>query len=128
MEAKDLMLGNYVNQGIEGIGEVSGYQLYQLTVKENGGNCADYYNDFKPIPLTEEWLLKFGFYQKENSSYWYPKKCWHRYTFGHNRLGHPYCNLEVKGENIPHATCYYVHQLQNLYHVLTGKDLIIVSN
>ena len=81
--------------------------------------------DTEPIPLTEEWLLRFGFSKKDKSSYWYPNKCWHRYCFGYTKFGGAYLNLEPEGGIVPHATCYYVHQLQNLYFALTQKELII---
>ena len=124
MEAKELRIENLVN-----------FEFH----KDSGGTKAinvlasDLINIlhfekskfYKPIPLTEEWLVKFGFIKKDNSSYWHPNKCWHRYVFGYNKFGLPYLNLEPEGGIIPHATCNYVHQLQNLYFALTNKELTI---
>lgn len=81
--------------------------------------------DIISIPLTEEWLLKFAFYQKEKSSYWYPKGCWHRYVFHPHAPFRACLNLEPEGCIVPHAQVYYVHQLQNLVHALTGEELIV---
>jgi hypothetical protein len=76
---------------------------------------------FKPIPLTEEWLLKFGL---EKIGIW---------TFSLNLVG----NLDLiyylgeKGWSIglksysDFSNLKYVHQLQNLYFSLTGKELTI---
>jgi hypothetical protein len=61
--------------------------------------------DYQPIPLTEEWLLKFGFDVKEPVliSSW---------KFS------PFCDTII-------TKCEYVHQLQNLYFALIGTELIV---
>jgi hypothetical protein len=76
---------------------------------------------FKPIELTEEWLLKLGL---EKIGIW---------TFSLNLVG----NLDLiyylgeKGWSIglksysDFSNLKYVHQLQNLYFALTGEELII---
>lgn len=85
----------------------------------------------EPIPLTKEWLLKFGFGKKE-----YPSGVvWH---IGFNNLTHGYLFdlvwLEspelINAPNLPfykngRYTIYYVHQLQNLYFALTGEELTL---
>jgi hypothetical protein len=64
-------------------------------------------DELKPIPLTEEWLLKFGFEQMDL----------HRF------------NLEIsilstdRGMYFQTTIINYVHQLQNLYFALTGNEL-----
>jgi hypothetical protein len=77
---------------------------------------------FEGIPLTEEWLLKFGF-GKHHSKI---EKDW--FTLGDFILGqydgklipsvYGESGLEGYGEGIQ-----FVHQLQNLYFALTGKEL-----
>jgi hypothetical protein len=68
------------------------------------------------IPLTEEWLSKFGF------------KIWDRNKW--SDLGMNIVLLE-NGDNFlflanqRHVNIFYVHQLQNLYFVLTGEELTI---
>ena len=73
-------------------------------------------DDFRAIPLTEEWLLKCGFVEN----------CYQdRFE---NKFIHVECN-KIRGktelwiENIPHIK--YIHQLQNLYFALTGEELQI---
>jgi len=89
---------------------------------------------FEPIPLTEEWLIKFGA-EKSNDEYggfFLPKhngtrlrikyaeryigeskvKCWSIF-FGIGRYGGFYVQAD------------HVHQLQNLYFALTGEELTI---
>lgn len=75
----------------------------------------------RPIPLTEELLLKCGF-----------EKC----NYGNNKEFISYkmdwfnCRLAVgvlsiMGYNNRHQDIKYLHQLQNLYFALTGKELEI---
>jgi hypothetical protein len=61
----------------------------------------------KPIPLTEEWLLKFDLCRKE----W----LW-------NGEEIEYWVQDGDGATLI-KSCKYVHQLQNLFFVLTGKEL-----
>lgn len=76
----------------------------------------------KPIPLTEEWLIKFGFeldlkhgdylvnqiYQAD--FYYYVID-----SFEYNSGGYSHCEVKIE----------HVHQLQNLYFALTGEELTI---
>jgi len=66
----------------------------------------------KPIPLTEEWLLKFGFVKDKLTNY-----DWYKGDF-EICLPSYFKYKESHIHNIKH-----VHQLQNLYHALTGKEL-----
>lgn len=65
-----------------------------------------------PIPLTEEWLLKFGFGKENGYPYKFPNGVLKIrngvYFFKHN-------DIEID--------LHFVHQLQNLYFALTGKEL-----
>lgn len=74
----------------------------------------------KPIPLTEEWLLKFGFDKDEELGY--------RWYLGYNRTTILVYDLDDKcikvSETWEFGTREYVHQLQNLYFALTGEELI----
>lgn len=79
--------------------------------------AARNYNDFHPIPITEERLLKFGF-EVENTNGGFLK--WQKGNFKllDGRLPDPQFHS-------PKAIIKYVHQLQNLYFVLTGEELTI---
>jgi len=82
------------------------------------GDCVDRLENYEPIPLTEEWEVKFGFEQTSE------------YSIELNISG--YC-LEVQfkwgnktfynGAEI--KPLLYVHQLQNLYFSLTQTELEI---
>ena len=72
--------------------------------------------NIKPIQLTEEWLLKFGF-EKDNElnfvKFSFKVHFWSNYnSYMYGWIGG---NIEIK----------YVHQLQNIYFALTGQELTI---
>jgi len=110
-KANELRVGNYF-QWIEiasmGIG-------VDVITKDNHYT----YEDFKePIPLTEEWLLKFGFEYSDlngDSGLWKipPFQIYGKY----NQFIYDY-RLDVN----------YVHQLQNLFYYLCGEELKIIDN
>lgn len=84
---------------------------------------------FQPIPLTEEWLVKFGFvdnsygrFYKYIDNEFYITVSFKDYA--HTQLSeHP---VEVNDYSLP-LDCKYVHQLQNLYFALTGEELTIAE-
>jgi len=117
MKAEELRVGNYYNintPGDDAVDVISGHDILDLEV--------DPLDDFfQPIPLTEEWLLKFGFFSEK--LYWsiqigdvYLSIVKEDNTFC---VGIPY---EANGTN---RKFEFVHQLQNLYHALTGEELTI---
>jgi len=77
--------------------------------------------DLFPIPLTEEWLLKFGINYIHEVAAYCDDNCMISET--NETLDYwvfmPFCTND--------EDCYikikYVHQLQNLYFALTGKEL-----
>lgn len=124
MKASDLRIGNWVNLRkmkvrIELYQIDSGFDLYMLDKTD----CFD----VTPIPLTEEWLLKFG-WVKENNYLWcedvpYIVKMKFKKD-GSIWLGNV---LEVHfGSGFSKKRnngVKYIHQLQNLYFALTGEEL-----
>jgi len=76
--------------------------------------------DFKPIPLTEEWLLKFGFKKFENYEIYNKGDFQCDKTQPEQEEEGYWFFIEGYAVNIK-----YVHQLQNLYFVLCGEELII---
>jgi hypothetical protein len=83
---------------------------------------------FKPIPLTEEWLLKFGF---EENRIIIGESLWLELDF--NSPTYPHYNIFVKQLNtdlmidsvLMDIELKHVHSLQNLYFALTNEELII---
>ena len=115
IEAKDLSIGNLV------FVYDTGYEKW-LPIKIKKENFNYSLKNFKPIPITEEWLLRFGFVDnviKLNSEWLYLKielnvQNFDNVLIGDNRNG---IRLPYKLE--------FVHQLQNFYHSLTGEELKI---
>lgn len=76
---------------------------------------------FEPIPLTEDWLLQLGFSRSLlpfSEGVYEGPIIDHRVEY--NAGSFMYCLWSQHLRNIDH-----VHQLQNLYHAITGEDLQI---
>ncbi len=104
MKATELRIGNWVQ--IDDLpNEQVTLELF-ATLAQVPGTISKFYG----IRLTEEWLEKFGLC--ENNEY-------HHYlTFTGKKIH--YC---VNSFNDEWIEIKYVHQLQNLYHSLTGEEL-----
>jgi hypothetical protein len=130
MKAKEFRLGNYVNYGFIGnekyLAEIIGLSKFGIESKVIDKYAPKFttlqgHKNIKLIPLTEEWLLKFGF--ENNGNYWLKDylRVWEwgiciNITYHSQRLGSEDKScFEIK----------HVHQLQNLYFALTGKELEI---
>ena len=107
MEANELRIGNWVDLDKEEI--AIDLEYFYWEIEGNGVlECTE------PIPLTEDWLLKFGFEKKYNEYYLGDIIiCEEINDF---KFGYDFYEdiLELK----------HVHQLQNLYYALTEKELI----
>jgi len=123
MTANELRIGNWVyhepsvNETTNGEFIVSEINVFD----KNSINGLES-SDVKPIPLTEEWLLRFGFEKT--------KKLYVKYFFG-DYIGVHVGDFSVgtyTHKGIAHAvqpSCMFVHQLQNLYFALTGEELTL---
>tara|TARA_R110002167_G_scaffold4954_2_gene23136 strand:+ start:605 stop:955 length:351 start_codon:yes stop_codon:yes gene_type:complete len=115
MEAKELRIGNYVYSN-------------KFVIKSYGVdgfiNILKNIDNFTPIPLTEEWLLKFGFEENCNNNYQisYNQVCGLSITISDYKSW--FCNLSST-TFYELSNCKHVHQLQNLYFTLTNEELII---
>lgn len=127
IQENELRYGNYID--CFGIKEVINISKNKIKVRsEQEGTITSEKIplkslSLKPIPITEEWLLKFGFYKFigwDDFEFWRPK------NFG----GGNDFELMVtnSGFELPSgAICKFAHQLQNTYyyHLLTGEELTI---
>ncbi len=119
LKANELRIGNWVTLIKENIYENKDYQLDAYDIYK-ASEFDDITECLLPIPLTEEWLIKFGVYDKklciDNGAFlWIDDD----FTFA---VGEPY---EAGGND---KKIKYVHQLQNLYHSLTvGLELQIIK-
>lgn len=117
MEVNELRSGNWIDTKDFHIDEFKG--LYQYDPE-----WYKYVHMFEPIPLTEEWLIKFGF---KISKYGFPTK--NNFQVGHVTTDENYqfeYSLGTIGKWIL-KDIKYVHQLQNLYFALTGEELTLTK-
>ena len=65
MRVEELRIGNYITNKYDELVQVDGISFYGEVIIESDTSDDGYYEiltlDCEPIPLTEEWLLKFGF-------------------------------------------------------------------
>ena len=113
----DRFIGNKIECDIKGMPDksINGIPIYYHPFTEE-------INYLNPIPLTEEWLLKFGIDFTSEKDYYYLAFTIKDLLFetASSMDGFTY-NLSCGNQiNIKH-----VHQLQNLYFALTGEELTI---
>lgn len=127
MKASELRIGNYVSD------RHASDSFFAVVKKLDYSRCYygsfhSAYSDLKPIPLTEEWLLRFGLSLVEGRTgkkYLFLNGFWHLVNDLYYQNGAVYI-AEYWGENmhpITQTSIQYVHQLQNLYFALTGEEL-----
>ena len=86
------------------------------------------------IPINEEWLIKFGFNKKEKTNLYLisihkfdlKKLCVYLDEKDCTIAMVDYFSNSERTELFP-LNYQYVHQLQNLFYCLVGKELIIVN-
>ena len=109
MEAKELRIGNYVK--IPNL-----IKPIQVSIIDTTQNSTK--TQAQPIPLTEEWLFKFG-YSNENRPNHFQKD---EFTIDAHILWD--CNgIYIDDKN--GVRLKYVHQLKNLYFALKSRELTI---
>ena len=143
MRAEDLRIGNYILDyeadadesiywQVEEIQRLSNDSKLNQTVGVTYRRGSCWSCDICPVPLTAEWLLKLGFDKDDLTVNLYVKH-FKEYSLQLYQNGFS-GTLEkdaswfttIKGYNDQVTlTKQYVHQLQNLYHALTGKELTI---
>jgi len=139
MKVTELRIGNYAFDSDRN--DPYFYQIVRIETKEyTEWNSGDKFNVIgkiegsengyyemnpSPIPLTEEWLERFGFEKT------YSELSYCEYDLGKigveinsDKLTVSYnYGSDVEWVNFNHIK--HVHQLQNLYHALTGEELTI---
>lgn len=135
MKASELRIGNYLTNFL---GEV---------FQANGVTIANFHqNEFgepEPIQLTEEWLIKFGLEVPKDTFFEYDK-CTYTNVFSNFKKTSQSCidaTYVINGLHFSEDSngfwfqimdkstkIKYVHQLQNLYFALTGKELEYAPN
>ena len=112
MEAKELMVGNIIEYNGKPHVWREGHYCEEVLIRQ-----------IKPIPLTEEWLIKLGFVTDEDD-----EEAYHNTVLylERNNNKSPFWGVWKGVEsNIYLRHIDYVHELQNLFHSLTGEELTI---
>jgi hypothetical protein len=114
MKATELRIGNYIDYTTER--EIVTMQTtYEYIRLIHNGN-----KNFKPIKLTKEWLLKFGF-ESDEIEWWNGIL-----SIGICKEGLRYLPTEQINVRVG-IVLQHVHQLQNLYFALTNEELILAK-
>jgi len=122
MQASELRIGNSIEN--EYLNVDLGMEVW-IVVKVDYHILYDLVHDeskkYRPIALTEQWLLDFGFEKHVTAASVYVKGNKALSTLdGKFRFiqGNFVCQLVL-------AELQYVHQLQNLFYALTGEELTL---
>ena len=129
MDPKEVRIGNLVNYNEDGYGFddyvviIEPHEIHTYrTIAERIKNA-----EFHPIPITPEWLERLGFEKRIS-----PKghENWVMYSQHHFafvlREITPFIGFTYHSYGTDHSLQIdHVHQLQNLYHALTGQELTV---
>lgn len=114
MDVRELRIGNFVS--LFGLGETVEFPLTEPRfIRVLNGEYK-----VEPIPLTEEWLIKFRFGGR-------PDFKWNGIVGIQIGDGKYYLALKDLSNVLFHSIVEikYIHQLQNIYFALTGEELTI---
>ena len=139
MKATELRIGNYITSGVNGIfnkdlmntGRVLEIGLIDKKFEQIYCECEESFewffkDNYFGIPLTEEWLFKFGLVNHPNDIPTYGKFFG---DFDDDDYGYFFCVYQDLGGNFyaqiigKKIILNSVHQLQNLYFALAGEEL-----
>ena len=117
LKPSELRIGNFTTLGVVCLIEDDVFRV----ADSDGDTFKNTWADIEPIPLTEEWLLKFEFYK--SVGYGFLKK---------DLFGNLFYSVETKEYFMfqykeLRLKIEYVHTLQNLYFALTGEELTLKS-
>ena len=135
MKTTDLRIGNLIGiketalhadgcNHSEAIFEIE--EIKNDVVQFKGYHANEYYKDLKPIPLTEQWLLDFGFNQSIEGQWYvhFNEMCLTLYEDLPQYIVEIH-DMEMDKSSIFLMSIKYVHQLQNLYFALAQEELIL---
>lgn len=124
-KASDLRIGNFLtfSNGIQPSKTIQvGRRFFSsaaIEPEDGDFQVAPYY---KPIPLTDEWLMRLGFTKEDRRVEFLYRLGRYMFAIG--------STISVEFDSGPGGECYElytdidtVHQLQNLHYALTGEEL-----
>ncbi len=123
MNTKELRVGNLLKPNINHLAAYGDNLGFVTLIQEDRFTVSNHYPGkwFEPIPLTEEWVVKFGF---DNNQSHFTKWINDVNTFIIHKDENGFfvcdvdCNIDLQ----------YVHQLQNTYNIFSNfKDELTLS-
>lgn len=124
IKANELRVGNILENGVILEIKQTVVRLKYLYEGKEERTALNDYQQLEPIRLSEEWLKKLGFEKIFETDHRKVFDYYLDHRFGYNdNFGFRNINSAVTfvGNTFDHIE--YVHQLQNLYFILTGKEL-----
>jgi hypothetical protein len=118
MKAQELRIGNLVySKEYKKVVKVCLVGKESIDVELNApiNNCITHY---KPIPLTEEWLLKLGF-KKQANDHFNLSNCF-KVLIIEDYAHIQWCGIPLRNS----GKIQHIHQLQNLFYSLTNSELL----
>lgn len=123
ISAQELRIGNSVSHN----GKIIKIAQLLADCAYNEHDFESYwYDELEPISITEERLLQFGFKYREFLNDFFIKLDDHNILIAEKEIiGFAIYKCEPNDRKYFLTKRYYVHQLQNLFHSLTGQELAI---
>jgi len=123
IQINELRIGNLIQEGkVEQIDN----SIDEVYYSGDGYYQSTYCCNLKPIPLTEEWLLKFGFDETKEMEDFFSKTKYKTLTKGELTFWYYPAWNGIENKNYEHIK--NIHQLQNLYFSLVGSELQLLED
>lgn len=119
MNAKNFRLGNYyLENGV--VEKITPSVIEQIAQSEDR-------IWFEPIKTSKENLLKLGFVKLKSNTFWFSKHIKNGIKLNISDIG--YVEIEDIDRTVIELSqiCEYIHQVQNLYFLLTGGEELVSS-
>jgi len=109
MKANELRIDNWIESPVIGWAQINTKGIQAI---------AEGKHKYKPIPLTEEWVLKLGFKRMKRSNVFFCKRVLIYFHLVDNfAYGKSHSRTKLK----------HVHQLQNLFYCLSGGEELTIK-
>jgi len=126
MKANELRIGNLFKTdeivfvySIEFNDKKREHRVYVDNLNRNYKDAL-FLDEINAIPLTEEWLAKFGVKWIDETGYGWIDGNYH---FKAKKFKNGRIDIWINSNLVNNRKTKYVHQLQNLYFALTGEEL-----
>lgn len=123
IKANEAVVGRVFNRK-HGKGWAETVLTEEIVGKIFSGSSEYSLNDFEPIPLDAEWIKRLGFVFNRELDGW-EKQNWLPFHVEKRTTLYEWYFLTTFKKDWKIGKFQYVHQLQNLYHSLTGEELTI---